>query len=286
MKVISEDTQKRVLALHDLSCFGSCSLTVALPIISAFGHDCIPLPNSLLSTHTGIDGFTMLDLTPNMRPIMEHWGSLGLDFDCIYTGFLGNDEQIDIAADTIDRLADDDTLVVVDPAMADNGELYPTFGPDFPAHMRKLCARADILKPNITEACFLLGLDYRNGPYTEEWIHGILRELSDLGPGRIVLTGVYFDNSELGAAIYDREADSLEYIFDDTVPGIYYGTGDIFCSVLVGALTSGKTLRDSVELAVEFTREAIARTYKAGTNPKYGVNYEAGLPGLIRRIGH
>ena len=286
MKVISEDTQKRVLALHDLSCFGSCSLTVALPIISAFGHDCIPLPNSLLSTHTGIDGFTMLDLTPNMRPIMEHWGRLGLDFDCIYTGFLGNDEQIDIAADTIDRLADDDTLVVVDPAMADNGELYPTFGPDFPAHMRKLCARADILKPNITEACFLLGLDYRNGPYTEEWIHGILRGLSDLGPGRIVLTGVYFDNSELGAAIYDREADSLEYIFDDTVPGIYYGTGDIFCSVLVGALTSGKTLRDSVELAVEFTREAIARTYKAGTNPKYGVNFEAGLPGLIRRIGH
>ena len=284
--MISDDTQKRVLALHDLSCFGSCSLTVAIPIIAAFGHDCIPLPNSLLSAHTGIEGFTILDLTPNMRPIMEHWNRLGLDFDCIYTGFLGNDEQIDIAADTIDRLADDDTLVVVDPAMADNGELYPTFGTWFPVHMRKLCARADILKPNITEACLLLGIDYKNGPYTEEWIHELLRGLSELGPTKIVLTGVYFDNSELGAAIYDSATDKPEYIFDDTVPGIYYGTGDIFCSVLVGAVTGGKSLREAVELAVEFTRESIARTYRAGTNPKYGVNFEAGLPDLIRKIGH
>ena len=286
MKGISEDKQKRVLALHDLSCFGSCSLTVALPIIAAFGHDCIPLPNSLLSTHTGIDGFTILDLTPNMRPIMAHWDNLGLDFDCIYTGFLGNDEQIDIASDTIDRRADDETLVVVDPAMADNGELYPTFGNWFPVHMRKLCARADILKPNITEACLLLGIEYRNGPYTEEWVHSVLKGLAELGPSKIVLTGVYFDNTELGAAVYDSASDKPEYVFGDTVPGIYYGTGDIFCSVMVGALTGGKTLLQSVELAVDFTRDSIERTYKAGTDPRYGVNFEAGLPALIRRIGH
>ena len=283
--MIDDDTQKRVLALHDLSCFGSCSLTVALPIISACGHDCIVLPNSLLSTHTGIDGFTYLDLTPQMRPIMEHWGRLGLDFDCIYTGFLGSHEQIDIASDTIDRLADFDTLVVVDPAMADNGELYPTFDEEFPVHMRKLCSRADILKPNLTEACFLVGIDYKEGPYTKDWILWLLRELSALGPNKIVLTGVYFDDTELGAAIYDKTTDEAEFILRGAIPGIYYGTGDIFCSVVVGAMTSGKSLLESVELAVDFTRESISRTYNAETDPRYGVNFEAGLPSLMRRLG-
>ncbi len=275
---------KRVLALHDISCFGKCSLTVALPIISACGHECTVMPDALLSAHTAVPGYTYLDLTDQIKPVFAHWHDLKLRFDSIYTGFLCNEEQIDIACDIVDTMGDDPVIVVVDPAMADNGQLYPTFDEGFPVHMKELCARADIFKPNITEACLLLGREYEEGPYTEEWIDGLMMDLTRLGARRTVLTGVYFDEKSIGAATYDSDTGEIEYIMNDKVPGIYHGTGDIFCSVVVGAMNRGKSFNDSVRIAVDFTQESILRTYHAGTDVRFGVDFESGLPELIRRV--
>ena len=281
---MSGTAQKRILALNDISCFGRCSLTVALPIISAAGLECTILPNCILSTHTAIEGFTLRDLTGEMRPIMKHWQDLGLKFDGIYTGFMCSKEQIDIACETIDSLRGEDTFVVVDPAMADNGKLYPIFDGEFPGLMRKLCGRADIIKPNITEACMMLGREYVPGPYTEEWIEGLLKDLASVGAKKVVLTGVYFDDKRIGAAAYDCASSSVEYHFNDMVPGYYHGTGDVFCSALVGAIGRGHTLGDATQMAVDFTAGSIRRTYEAGTDVRYGVNFEAGLKDFVNRL--
>jgi pyridoxine kinase len=161
--------QKRILAVHDISCFGKCSLTVALPIISSTGVECAAMPTAVLSTHTGgFTGYTYRDLTDDMIPILEHWKTLDLRFDSIYTGFLGSFEQISIVSRIFDELKGKDTVIVVDPVMADNGELYPIFGKDFPKEMRKLCEKADVLIPNITEAALLLEEEYIKGPYSRE----------------------------------------------------------------------------------------------------------------------
>ena len=277
--------QKRVLAVHDISCFGKCSLTVALPIISSTGAECIVMPTAVLSTHTGgFTGYTYRDLTDDLLPILEHWKTLNLRFDSIYTGFLGSFRQIDIVSKVIDELRGERTLIIVDPVMADNGELYPIFSKDFPAEMKKLCEKADIILPNITEAVLLLGEEYVKGPYSEEYIEGLLKRLGDLGSKRIILTGVFFDDEHLGAAAYDAEADAVSYSFHDLIPGYYHGTGDVFGSVVVSALTNGSDLREANAIAVEFTAECIMRTRSAGTDARFGVNFEDGIGKLIRRI--
>ena len=217
---------KRIVSIQDISALGKCSLTVALPIISAMGVECAVVPTAVLSTHTQFSGFTFCDLTDEMEPIADHWKQQDFHFDAIYTGYLGSFRQVDIVKRYF-RDFGDGAKIIVDPAMADNGELYPTFDEEFPVHMRKLCSRADILKPNLTEACLLVGIDYKEGPYTKDWIIWLLRELSALGPNKIVLTGVYFDDTELGAAIYDKTTDEAEFILRGAIPGIYYGTGDI-----------------------------------------------------------
>ena len=277
--------QKRVLAVHDISCVGKCSLTVALPIISATGIECAVMPTAVLSTHTGgFRGYTYRDLTLDLLPILEHWKSLRLHFDSIYTGFLGSFEQIDIVSKIFDELGTPDTTIVVDPVMADNGELYPIFNKDFPKGMRKLCEKADVIIPNITEAALLLGEDYVKGPYTKEYIKGLLKRLGGIGSKRIILTGVFFDDNRLGAAAFDTITDDISYSFYDLIPGYYHGTGDIFGSVVVSALTSGSDLNKANALAVEFTAESIRRTREAGTDVRFGVNFEEGLDELIGKI--
>src|SRR5690554_2258065 len=198
------DRQRRVAAIHDISCFGRCSLTVALPIISSAGIECAVIPTAVLSTHTGgIDGYTFHDLTDEIMPIARHWNQLNLQFDAIYTGYLGSFEQLDIVSSLFSLLGSADTLKVVDPVMADNGELYKSFSSDFPKGMRELCAKADIIIPNITEAVFMLDEPYQEGPYTKDYIESLLKRLSDIGTKQIVLTGVHFDGEQLGAAAYD-----------------------------------------------------------------------------------
>ena len=278
--------QKRVAAIHDISCFGRCSLTVALPIISAVGAECCVLPTAVLSTHTGgFTGFTYRDLTEDIAPIADHWKSLDLEFDAIYTGFLGSFEQLEIVSDFFERFGNDKNIILVDPVMADNGELYKIFGNDFPKGMRKLCERADIIIPNITEAAFMLGENYVEGPYEKVYIEGLLKKLSAFGCKKIVLTGTYFDDAELGAAAYDCATGEIFYASAGRIEGYYHGTGDVFGSALLSALLCGKDINRATQIAVGFTVESIARTKKAGTDVRFGVNFEAGLSRLINEVG-
>ena len=277
--------QKRVMAVHDISCFGRCSLTVALPVLSAAGIETSVIPTAVLSTHTGgFQGYTFRDLTEDISKIARHWKSLGLRFDGIYTGYLGSYEQLEIVSGLFDEFGGDSSLICVDPVMADNGKLYPSFRPDFPKGMLRLCRKADVIVPNLTEAALLLGEPYREGPYTKEYIEGILKGLADAGPRMVVLTGVWFDEKSLGCAVYDRDSGKAGYALAERIEGYYHGTGDVFASALLGALLNGVPLTDAARVAVDFTVGSIARTHSAGTDVRFGVNFEAGIPSYVRAL--
>lgn len=276
---------QRVAAIHDISGFGKCSMTVVLPILSAAGIEVVCMPTAVLSTHTGgFEGFTYRDLTEDLPAITEHWKSLNLHFSSIYSGFLGSPEQVDIVSNFMDTFNSDNTLVYVDPVMADEGELYSVFDDHMVDKMRELCEKADLLLPNITEACFLLKQPYQHGPYTRDYIEKIVRGLSDMGPEKVVLTGVYFDNEKLGAACYDRAEDKVEYAFSEKVPGQFHGTGDIFGSFCLAALLNGKSLLDSTQFAVDLTTDCILRTVARETNRREGVDFEGVLPEMMKRL--
>lgn len=280
------DHQKRVMAVHDLSCFGKCSLTVALPILSAAGVEVTALPTAVLSTHTGgFTGYTFRDLTEDLPAIANHWESLSLHFDAVYTGYLGSFEQLELVSGIIDRFRAKDTLVCIDPVMADGGRLYPAFTEDFPKGMAKLCAKADIILPNLTEAAFLLGEPYREGPYDGEYVSRILRGLAALGPRRIVLTGVWKEPEHLGCAVYDAETGETGYAMSRRIEGSYHGTGDVFASALLGALLRGLPLLKSAQIAADYTAGSIRRTHDAGTDVRFGVNFEAGIPSYLASLG-
>lgn len=276
---------QRVAAIHDISGFGKCSMTVVLPILSAAGIEVVCMPTAVLSTHTGgFEGFTYRDLTEDLPAITEHWKSLDLHFSSIYSGFLGSPEQVDIVSNFMDTFNSDNTLVYVDPVMADEGELYSVFDDHMVDKMRELCEKADLLLPNITEACFLLKQPYQHGPYTRDYIEKLVRGLSDMGPKKVVLTGVYFDNEKLGAACYDRAEDKVEYAFSEKVPGQFHGTGDIFGSFCLAALLNGKSLLDSTQFAVDLTTDCILRTVARETNRREGVDFEGVLPEMMKRL--
>ena len=278
--------QKRVAAIHDISGIGKCSLTAAIPVISAAGIEAAAMPTAVLSTHTGnIKGYTYRDLTNDLTPIAMHWKNLGIKFDGIYSGFLGSTEQVDIVCEFIDMFREQNTVVIVDPAMADGGKMYTTFDKSFAKEMTLLCKKAHIIVPNITEAAFLLGEDYSEPPYTKEYIENILKCLSLLGPEMIVLTGVSFNDEQLGCAVYCRNTDEIFYSFSKKYPGIYYGTGDLFASALTGAYLNGKSIFESSKIALEFTSSAIRRTYEAGTDTRFGVSFEQGIADYIKMLG-
>ncbi|MGI6115361.1 pyridoxamine kinase [Luoshenia tenuis] len=278
--------QKRVAAIHDISGFGKCSLTVALPIISAAGVETSVIPTAVLSTHTGnIEGFTYRDLTEDILPFARHWKSLGIHFDAIYTGYLGSYEQIGLIEEVIDLLADEDTLVLVDPVMGDYGRMYALLGEDFPEGMRRLCAKADVIIPNYTEAALLLGEPYRDGPYEAAFVEKTLKDLARLGCPRVALTGTWLEEATLGAAVYDAQSGQVTYAMGQRVDGPYHGTGDVFGSALLGALMNDKPLGQAAQVAVDFVVGSILRTKEAGTDWRYGVNFEAGLPAYIRALG-
>ena len=276
---------KRAAAIHDISGFGKCSLTVALPIISAMGIEVSVIPTAVLSTHTGgFTGFTYRDLTGDMRPIAEHWKSLGIKFDAIYSGFLGSVEQIDIVTDFIDDFKEKDTVVLVDPAMADGGKMYTVFDMDFAKQMTRLCAKADIIVPNFTEAAFMLGEEYRPAPYSKEYVVSTLRRLSCLGPSKVVLTGVAFDGRQVGSASYDRSTDEISYALSDTVDGYFHGTGDVFASAFAALLVRGAPLSAALETATALTDESICRSLWRDTPRRFGVDFEGALPAYIRHV--
>ncbi len=275
--------QKRVAAIHDISCFGKCSLTVALPIISAAGIECSVVPTAVLSTHTGgFSGFTFRDLTEDIMPVAEHWKKENLKFDAVYTGYLGSIEQIDLVLRAVDTFGDSNTILIVDPVMADHGKLYGGFPEDFPKQMRRLCEKADIMTPNITEAAFMTDIPYMAPPHSKEYIEQLMAALKELTNGKIVLTGVCFDSENMGAACFDGE--KTEYVFSPLVDAAYHGTGDIFTSALTCGILMGKSLKDSAQIAAEFTRGCIKLTKEKYPEMKYGVNFEAQIPELLRLL--
>ncbi|GHT11992.1 pyridoxal kinase [Bacteroidia bacterium] len=276
---------KRVAAIHDISGFGKCSLTVALPIISAAGIETTVLPTAVLSTHTGgFTGFTYRDLTEDIQPISDHWKSLDIRFDSIYTGFLGSFEQLDLVTKFFETFKTDDNIVLVDPVMADNGELYKIFSLEFALGMRKLCEKADIIVPNFTEAALLIGEPYNPGPYTEQYVEDMLKKLSDLGPKKVVLTGVFFNDTELGAATYDAVTGEIAYSLEKRIPGYYHGTGDVFGSALLAAILNDFPLSEAASIAVHFTASAIQKTAQAGTDIRFGVNFEQSIPEFLKNL--
>ncbi len=275
--------QKRVAAIHDISCFGKCSLTVALPLISAAGIETAVIPTAVLSTHTGgFTGYTFRDLTDDILPVARHWKQSGVSADAVYTGYLGSKKQVEIVISAAELIKKSDSLILVDPVMADNGSLYGGFPPDFPEEMVKLCKIADIITPNITEAVLMLKMEYKNPPYTMEYIEDIISRLYTLTGSKIVLTGVSFDSDEIGAACFDGE--KIEYILSGKIDAMYHGTGDVFASTLLAAIMRGKDLKEATRIAVDFTCLAIKNTAENHPDMHYSVAFEEVITKLITRL--
>jgi len=268
--------QKRILTIQDISCFGKCSLTVALPIISAMGIECTVIPTAVLSAHTAcFEDYTFRDLTGDIAGIARHWNSHGLSLDGIYTGYLGSPEQAEIVCGVIDSFRP--TFVFVDPAMADHGKLYAGFDMRIVEAMRELCGVADVIVPNLTEAAFLLGEEYTPERYGDmAVIRDILVRLTDLGAKTAVLTGVCSDGKQ-GCVSYCRETGEVVEYFSEHLPVKCHGTGDVFSSSMFGAMIRGKSLLDSMKTAVEFTLSCIRETM-GDESHWYGVRFEKCLP--------
>ena len=278
--------QKKAVAINDISGMGRCSVTVACPILSAAGIETSILPTALLSTHTGgFSGYSFLDLTDEMTRIARHWETLGVTFDAIYSGYLGSAAQVDTVNNFIDTFSRPDTLIMVDPVMGDSGRFYAGITSKFVDGMKILCKKADIIVPNITEAAFLLGKEYTDGPYTEEYIRDILEGFADMGCKKTVLTGVCFDRDEVGAATYDRDTGEYDVALAPRIEGFYHGTGDVFASALLGGLLNNKTLAEAAKIAVGFTEDSIIRTRNAGTDTRFGVIFEQEIPSYVRKLG-
>ena len=275
---------KRIVTIQDVSCFGKCSVTVALPLISAMGVECAIIPTSVLSTHTGgFEGFTFRDLSDDIPKIKEHWKKYDIKFDTIYTGYLGSVKQIDYTIDFISEFKRENTLLFVDPAMADKGRMYTGFDSEFPSHMARLCACADIIVPNITEASFLTGTPYTES-YDEAHVKLLLKKLCNLGAKKAVITGISLEKSTQGAYFYDSVNDEYYFYSASNVDRNFHGTGDTFASVFCGAITKGFDIKRALEIAVDFTVECIKATLPDADDHKYGVKFEECIPSLIEKI--
>lgn len=274
---------KRIVTVQDISCVGRCSLTVALPIISAAGVETGVIPTAVLSTHTMFPKFTFCDLTGEIEKISKTFTELDIDFDAIYTGYLGSFEQLALVSDLFDRHKSDKCQIIVDPCMADNGKLYPGFSPEFAKAMAGLTAKADLIIPNLTEACFMLDIPFPES-YDEAFIRDVLKRLTELGSKRAALTGITFDKSKLGVYSYDSTTDSYFSYYNDYMPVAYHGTGDIFASATVGAMMRGHSVESALAVAVDFTLECIKLTMADENRRTYGVNFEEALPFYIERL--
>lgn len=272
----------RIAAIHDLSGFGRCSLTIVMPVLSAMGVQCCPLLTAYLSTHTAFEGNTFLDLTDEMEGVIAHWKQLGVTFDAVYTGFMGNARQMRLSADYIRDVRTPDTLVIVDPVMGDHGRLYRTYTPEMCAAMKQLADAADVVVPNRTEAAILLDIPCNSLPETEAGYTDTVRRLSRDGSRSVVLTGVSLREGQTGAACFDRADGSVSFVQTDFAGRAFHGTGDLFASVLSGALVKGSTLRDAAAQAAEFVRLCAAYSAPQDLPPREGIDFEPLLGHLTR----
>ena len=274
---------KRIVTVQDISCVGKCSLTVALPIISAMGVEAAIIPTAVLSTHTMFSGFTCKDLTDQVEPITAHWKNEKLDFDAIYTGYLASEEQIELLKKMFADFKTDKNIVVVDPAMADNGKLYPAFDEKFAKKMAELCGCADMILPNMTEASFMTGMEYKE-KYDEAYVKEMLLALAKLGTKTVILTGVSFKEGTTGVMGYDGETGEFHYYCHTKHAKSYHGTGDIFSSTFVGAMMNGLSWKDAIKVAADYTAECIRITMEDKDGCWYGVNFEQAIPYLVKRL--
>lgn len=273
--------EKRILTIQDISCVGQCSLTVALPIISACGIETAVIPSAVLSTHTAWkSGWTFRDLTEDIPAIHRHWESINMKFDALYTGYLGNSNQIAYVEAILKSSIREKGLGIVDPVMADNGELYSGFDSVYVEKMRRLCAVADIILPNITEACLLVGETYKS-EYDESYIFNLLKKLSALGPKIVVLTGVGYREGQTGVSVYEQG--EYSYYEHKKVGEGCHGTGDVYASSFVGSMLNGKTPIKSAKIAADFTVACIENTI-GDKDHWYGVKFEPILSQLIQAV--
>lgn len=272
---------KRILTIQDISCVGQCSLTVALPILSACGHETAILPSAVLSTHTaGFSGYTVRDLTDDIPAISQHWKKEDISFDSIYTGYLGSTKQIGYVKDIFALNAKPDCLKVVDPAMADNGKLYPAFDMQYVEQMKTLCAMSDIVIPNITEACFLTNTQYQE-TYDKNYIEILLQRLYDSTHATVVLTGVSYQEGKTGVVVYENG--KYSYYEHRKIAKGCHGTGDVYASAFVGSLLKDKTIFESAVIAADYVVTCIELSQD---DPKhfYGVKFELALSSLMEKL--
>jgi pyridoxine kinase len=272
----------KIAAIHDLSGFGRCSLMVIIPVLSTMGIQVCPVPTAILSTHSGGFGkFSFTDLTDNMDDYISHWKSIGIKFDCIYSGFLGSERQIDIISNFFkDFKLKSNPLIVVDPVMADHGKLYATYTIEMKQKMELLVRKADIITPNLTETYFLLNEPYHEGAVDEKEMKRILKKLSQMGPSMIVITGIMEKCNHRCNIGYDKCKDKYWKVRYKQIPADYPGTGDVFASVLTGGFLTGDSLPVAMDRATQFLYAAIKETYRCKTPNREGILLEKVL-GLL-----
>lgn len=263
---------KKILTIQDFSCVGKCSLTVAMPIISAFGIETCALPTALLSTHTQFKNWTFKNLCDEINPITTAWRNENIKFDGIYTGYLGGIDLIESVKEIIKEFNSDNGIVMIDPAMGDNGKLYAIFDMDYVMATKTLCAMADVITPNITEATFMLGMEYKE-EYDKDYLLEICQKLHENGARDVVITGVKKSETQVGVFCLLGGKEVYEYYTEREVKD-FHGTGDIYSSAVYGGLMNGKTLQEAVSFACDYTKHCIAVTLAEPNYSIYGVNFE------------
>jgi len=276
---------KRIAAIHDLSGVGKCSLTVALPVISASGVECACMPTAILSTHTAVfTGYTVRDLSDDMLPMARHWKREGIHFDALYSGYMISPAQGEIIAEVFDTVSDEGTLKIVDPVMADGGAYYPGFGEEMAAAFRRLCAKADIITPNVTEACFLTGTEFVDGVHDAQFVRELMEKLCKLGSKKIILTGVCPEEGKIGNVMLDCADGEMIHGFYEKLPMAYHGTGDLFSSALAALLVRGADIKDAADCASFLVMEGMKRSVSKDIPAHMGVDFEGILPQYIEKI--
>lgn len=276
--------QKKAALINDISCLGRCSLTAAMPILSACGIESVPVPTGIFSAHTEFEGFVKEDLTDKMEQFVEHWKSLGIRFDCIYSGYLANRKQTETVQRFLLDFKKSDTLCIVDPVMGDNGVFYKGIDDSFIADMRFLCSAADIIVPNVTEACMLADIEPEVDGYGMDFVKELLVSLRNITPARIVITGVDLGDGQIGCAVYDSLMGRANMFFTPKTEGRFPGTGDVFASALTAAVMNGKDFADAVQTAMGFTCKCVEATLEAETDRKYGLCFEPEIKNLIKSL--
>ena len=271
---------KKVLTMQDISCYGQCSITVALPIISAWGYETAILPSAILSTHTsGFKNFTVHDLSNEIPKIINHWKNEGIKYDAFYVGYLGEVGHVDLVIQIKNELLNKNGFFVLDPVMGDNGKLYPAFNNDYVKAIRRLIKEANIILPNLTEACFLTDTEYKE-EYDEAYIKDIVNKLIDLGAKKIVLTGIAYEKGATGVFVYD--GNDYHHFVHPKINKSYHGTGDVYASTFLGAYLGNNDLMKSAITAADFVVEAIKNTLDDPSH-NYSVKFEPLLIDFIKK---